>query len=384
MSYIYRKLTESVKYAADYYSVITLTGPRQSGKTTVCKHLFPDYDYVNLEDLVSREMILADMKSYLREERLGLIIDEAQLLPELFSAIQVLVDEDSSKRFVLSGSSNFSLLQSITQSLAGRTALFSLLPLSKDEIKDDLFQNADELMWKGFYPAIYSKKTPPELLYKNYYSTYIERDVRQLIKLKNLKLFQTFIRLCAGRTGCEFVASDLSNQVGVSVPTIKEWVSILEASYIAFLLPPYFENIGKRLVKTPKLYFYDTGLVCYLLGIENPKQLSTHPLRGNIFETMIVNEFLKARFNQGKESNIYFYRDKSQNEVDIVQLFGNEMYLYEVKSSKNFTKTFYKGLDYVKGLLDERVIQATVIYDGEEELKSQFKGIVNFRNLDIK
>lgn len=384
MSYINRSITESVKYAAVFYPVITLTGPRQSGKTTICKHLFADYEYVNLEDFASRELILADMKSYLRKERVGLIIDEAQLMPELFSAIQVLVDEDKSKHFVLSGSSNFSLLQSLTQSLAGRTALFSLLPFSKDELKGLLPATTDELLWKGFYPAAYSQNTPPELLYKNYYATYIERDVRQLIHLKNLSLFQTFIRLCAGRTGCEFVASDFANQVGVSVPTIKEWMSILQASYITFLLPPYFENIGKRLIKTPKLYFYDTGLVSYLLGIENPNQLATHPLRGNIFETMIVNEFLKARFNRGKDSNIYFYRDKSQNEVDVVQLVGNEVKLFEIKSAKNFNKGFFKTLDYLKGILNERVIQSTVIYDGEDNLDAPFKGIINFRNLEIE
>lgn len=382
MNILYRTISKSIEKALPYYSVIVVTGSRQVGKTTLCKHLFPQFPYVNLEDVPTRELIADDIKKFINSVKEGIVIDEIHHLPELFSYIQVAVDENPAKKFILTGSSNFSLLQNITQSLAGRVALFTLTPFSMEEIAgliEPMFTNA--ILFKGFYPAGYSLQTPPELLYANYYNTYIERDVRQLINVKNLSLFQKFIRLCAGRVGSECNQSALSNEVGVSSPTINEWLSILEASYIIFKLPPFYENLGKRLVKSPKYYFYDTGLLCFLLGIETPEQLETHPLRGGIFENMVVAEFVKKRLNEGKQPNCYFYRDSSGVEIDILQLFGNEVDMYEIKSSQTFTAKFFDSIEKVSKLFGERVKRSALIYDGANMSETEKKGIFNYKDL---
>jgi len=238
-------------------------------------------------------------------------------------------------------------------------------------------------MLNGGYPSVWAKNIPAQTVSNNYYNTYIERDLRKLINIKDLSKYQIFIRLCAGRIGTEFNASVLSNEVGVSVPTIHEWLSTLEASYIVFRLPPFFRNVGKRLIKTPKIYFYDTGLLCFLLGIENANHLQTHPLRGAIFENMVVLEFLKNRFNAGKLSNLYFYRDKSQREIDIVQEFADTFKAYEIKSASGFHSDFMNNLNYLKNILDEKLTSTQVIYDGDMELNSSKNGVVNFRNISF-
>lgn len=379
---IYRNLTDEINRLIPHFPVITITGPRQSGKTTLCKELFPDYIYINLEDANLREQIQRDTKGFLEQYPKKLIIDEAHHYPELFSYIQVLVDPDPERRFILTGSSNFSLLANITQSLAGRTAILTLLPLSlrelgKTRIKE---KSAETLILNGGYPAIWSKGVPRDALYRNYYTTYIERDVRQIINIKDMKLFQTFIRLCAGRIGTEFNASALAGEVGTSVNTINSWISTLAASYVAYTLPPYFANIGKRLIKSPKLYFYDTGLAAYLLGIENEDQLATHPVKGALFENLVVNEAMKNRLNRGKDPNLYFYRDKSQKEVDLLHTQANEIYAYEIKSAQTFHKEFFKGIDYLKGIFGDRLTRTAVIFDGNDELLTEQNGIYNFRN----
>ncbi len=381
---IKRQQQEELERVHKIYSVIVVTGPRQSGKTTLCKTVFKDYHYVNLEDISLRTMIMASPKAFLQQYTEGLILDEVQNAPELLSYIQVIVDEVANAKFILTGSSDFKLMASVSQSLAGRSAVLSLLPLSLRELGEEVYKKeTDELILNGGYPAVWGRNIPVQDLSRNYYNTYIERDVRQLLKVKDLNSFQTFIRLCAGRIGSEFNAASLSNEVGVSAPTIKEWLSVLEASYIIFRLPPFFRNIGKRLVKTPKLYFCDTALACFLLGIENETQLATHPLRGNLFENMLVLEFLKNRFNQGKNSNLYFYKDKTQNEVDLIEEFGTEIKAYEIKSAKAFTKSFTKGLDYLGKIIGESLISSQVIYDGEYDLPAKKNGIVNFRNLKL-
>ena len=312
----------------------------------------------------------------------GIIIDEAQRYPELFSFIQVVADEHPDYRFVLTGSSNFALIHYISQSLAGRAALFTLLPLSLSELQEQRATDTDTLMLNGGFPAVWSKQTPPYDLCRNYYNTYIERDVRSLINVKDSAKFQTFMRLCAGRTGCEFNASALSNETGVSVPTINEWLSVLEASYVLFRLLPFYRNIGKRLVKTPKIYFYDTGMVCYLTGIENGLQMATHPLRGAIFENLAVLELLKERFNTGKDSNLYYYRDQSQREVDIIQEFGNQYHAYEVKSAKAFHSGFLDNLNYLKSVIGhDSIVKSQVIFDGETEINTPENGMINIRNI---
>lgn len=382
---IYRTLTDEIKRLNPHFPVITIIGPRQSGKTTLCRELFPDYVYINLEDTALREQIQRDTKGFLNQQSKKLIIDEAHHYPELFSYIQVLVDTDPERRFILTGSSNFSLLEKITQSLAGRTAILTLLPLSLYELGQESIRNlsTETLILNGGYPAIWSKGVPRDALYRNYYTTYIERDVRQIINIKDMSLFQTFIRLCAGRIGTEFNASALSGDVGTSSLTISSWTSALAASYVAYMLPPYFANIGKRLVKASKIYFYDTGLAAYLLGIENEEQLATHPAKGALFENLIVNEAMKNRLNKGKDPNLYFYRDKSQKEVDLLLTNANDIQAYEIKSGQSFHKEFFKGIDYLTEIFGNRLTKTAVIFDGQDEVHIEKNGVYNFRNFHL-
>ena len=339
--------------------------------------------YINLEVTHIREQIMQDTVGFLDNYPDGLIIDEAHHFPGLFSYIQVAVDENPKRKYVLTGSSNFALLEKITQSLAGRTALFTLLPFSLREL--GTLTNGistDKLILNGGYPAVWAKNTPVDLFCANYYSTYIERDVRQLVNIKDISLFQRFIRLVAGRIGAECNASSLAGEVGVTAKTITHWFSILAASYIVYMLPPYYENIGKRLVKTPKVYFYDTALVCYLLGIETEAQLSAHPLRGALFENMVINEALKERMNTGKDPNLFFYKDKSK-EIDLVHAQGLELGIFEIKSSKTYHKEFYNGIDYLKNIFGKRIIRSALIFDGDFEMPSDQNGAYNFRNFKL-
>lgn len=365
--YIERSLTDSIKKAIPFYSVIVITGPRQVGKTTLCRHLFEDFRYVNLERPTERQFAMDDIEGFVDGLGSKVIIDEVQNVPEILSYIQVKVDEDSELKYVITGSSNFSLLHTVTQSLAGRAALFTLLPLSFKEIKDYVQSSGiREIMYNGFYPAIFTKETPPDMFYSNYYSTYVERDIRKISQLKNINTFEVFMHLCAGRAGTELNYSSLGVEAGVSAPTVKEWLSLLSASYITYTLHPYFTNINKRLTKSPKLYFYDTGLLCFLLGIEDADQLMTHPLRGAIFENLVVTEMMKENYNSGKIPRLFFYRENSGREVDIVEEHGTSLSLYEVKASKTFSKDFRKNLDYLKKNLSEITIKdSIVVYDGE-------------------
>ncbi|MBS1579117.1 MAG: ATP-binding protein [Bacteroidetes bacterium] len=384
-SFIHRDLQVELERISKLYSVIVVTGPRQSGKTTLCKNVFKGYDYVDLDNATIREQTIATPEEFLKEHSKGIIIDEAQQYPELFSYIKVVADEIPDCHFILTGSSNFALMEKVTQSLAGRAATLTLLPLSLKELgRRTKTIDTNTLLFNGGYPAVWAKKIPVQDVSRNYYNTYIERDVRLLLNVKDITKFQTFIRLCAGRVGTEFNASALSNEVGISVPTVNEWLSVLEASYIIFRLPPFYRNVGKRLIKTPKLYFCDTGLVCFLLGIENEKQLASHPLRGAIFENLVVLEFLKNRFNKGKLSNLFYYRDKSQREVDIVQEQSVNLYAYEIKSAKSFNKDFLNNLNYLKTLLGNKLVSTQLIFDGEMEIHSKENGSVNFRNIKFE
>lgn len=362
------------------WSVISVTGPRQSGKTTLCKMAFPNYEYVNLERSTTRELIRQDIEGYLLSHPNGLIIDEAQNLPELFSSIQVVVDEHKEFRYILSGSSDFLLMQSISQSLAGRVVVMRLLPLSLHELGRDAHVPIDELLWKGFYPAVWGDNKEPNEVYDSYVATYIQRDVRQIQNIKDLSLFQRFLTLVASRVGNLFIASSIAAELGVDYKTIQAWMSILETSYTAFTLQPFYRNIGKRLTKTPKVYFYDPGLVCYLLGIENAQQLSHHPLRGAIFENMVVCELLKDSYNKMHKNELSFYRDKSY-EVDIIKEEAQGVHAIEIKSAERFHPDFTKGLKHLQSLLGEDLLSSRVVYAGTEELPTQYNGLINYFNL---
>lgn len=375
-----RTLQHEILQLAKNWCVISITGPRQSGKTTLCKTAFPGYAYFNLEHIPTRIEVAKDPDAFLASHKDGLIIDEAQLLPELFSYIQVAVDEDKSMRIVLSGSSDFLLMKSITQSLAGRVAVMRLLPLAISELGNITKVSTDELIFNGFFPGIWGTGHSVNYVLESYLSTYVERDLRQFINIKDLELFRKFMTLCAVRIGTEFNATTLSGELGISSITAKEWFRILQASYVCYELPPFFRNIGKRLVKSPKIYFYDVGLACYLMGIQSPEHVAMHPLRGNLFENMVVTEMLKSRFNSGRRSNLFFYRDKGQHEVDIIQEFGNEMRAYEIKSATQIHPEFYRNLKYFKKLYGDTVLSTQVIYDGERDFDIPNEGYMNYRH----
>ena len=381
--YIHRELSSVLEEAYRYFSVITVTGPRQSGKTTLIRNLFPHLPYYSLESLDIRSFAENDPIAFLNQNEEGMILDEVHNAPDPLSYIQGIVDEHPDKRYILSGSSQFAMLKRVTQSLAGRTAVFELMPLSYSETKDLTADvPLDKLLFNGFYPAIYSGRNVPEFLYPAYMKTYLDRDVRDLLQIKDMMQFHIFIKLCAGRIGSLFKASELANEIGVSPNTITSWLSVLQASYIVTLLPPYFENTSKRLTKMPKLYFLDTGLACYLLGIESPEQLSRDKMRGALFENFVVTEALKQRYNQGKESNLYFYRDSNQNEIDLLLKRNTRLYGIEIKSSMTYHKDFEKALKRIDEWVKAPVDGKAVVYAGNFENTAGEIKLLNYTNMD--
>lgn len=381
--YIHRELSSVLEEAYRYFSVITVTGPRQSGKTTLIRNLFPHLPYYSLESLDIRSFAENDPIAFLNQNEEGMILDEVHNAPDLLSYIQGIVDEHPDKRYILSGSSQFAMLKRVTQSLAGRTAVFELMPLSYSETKDLTADvPLDKLLFNGFYPAIYSGRNVPEFLYPAYMKTYLDRDVRDLLQIKDMMQFHIFIKLCAGRIGSLFKASELANEIGVSPNTITSWLSVLQASYIVTLLPPYFENTSKRLTKMPKLYFLDTGLACYLLGIESPEQLSRDKMRGALFENFVVTEALKQRYSQGKESNLYFYRDSNQNEIDLLLKRNTRLYGIEIKSSMTYHKDFEKALKRIDEWVKAPVDGKAVVYAGNFENTAGEIKLLNYTNMD--
>lgn len=365
MNYIPRAISPAILRATEYFSVIVITGPRQTGKTTLSHQLFPDFKEYNFEDVALREAVSNDPKAFLRDCGDRVLIDEVQRVSDIFSYIQLAVDSQPERKFVLTGSNNFTLMESITQSLAGRASLFTLLPFSLDEVDDYKRTPTNELMLNGFYPGVVAKGMPVDLFFPNYYTTYIERDVLQLKSLTDLASFQKFIRLLAGRVGSVFNASSFTNELGISSPTVKSWLSVLQTSYIAFTLEPYIANISKRLVKMPKVYFYDTGLLCFLLGITTAEQLAVHPLRGAIFENLVLVEKLKRRVNAGEFAHFYYYRDSNGVEIDIVEERELALHLTEVKSSATYTPDFLKNIKKVSAVAGLRVGSSQVVYDGD-------------------
>jgi predicted AAA+ superfamily ATPase len=382
--FISREIYNELLEACRTFPVVTITGPRQSGKTTLLKNVFPDKKYVSLEDPDTRILAATDPRTFLNQSETGLIIDEIQRVPELVSYIQGIVDNlQIPGYYILSGSQQFELSQTISQSLAGRTAILKLLPFSIQEIQIiDANSSLDELIFKGFYPRIYNQPAiSPVRYYSSYLETYIERDLRQLINVKDLRQFELFVRLCAGRVGQIFVASNLANEVGVSVSTIQSWISILEASYIVYLLQPFYANINKRLIKSPKLFFYDVGLAAFLSGINEQYQINTSPLRGSLFENLVVMEALKGKYNRFKQYQLYYYRDSNNNEVDLILDYTTYLDAVEIKSSQTFDKGFLKGLKYIRGVLPGQIRNTTICYTGDNEQTIDENKLVNYKNI---
>lgn len=379
---IKRKLEILINENLRYFPIVTVTGPRQSGKTTLIRSMFSHLPYYSLENPDTRALAISDPVAFLSQHSDGMILDEVQNVPELLSYLQGIVDGHRDRKYILSGSSQFKLQNSITQSLAGRTAVLELLPLAINEVADIAdTNNVDNLMLQGFYPAIYAGDNIPRLFYPAYMRTYLERDVRQLLQVKDLYQFQTFLRLCAGRTGSLFNASELSNEVGISVNTVRSWLSILQASYIVFMLHPYFDNSRKRLTKTPKLYFYDTGLACYLLGIENETQLNSDRMRGHLFENMVISDIMKRRAHAGKSTDLMFYRDSNGNEIDLLVPDGQTWEGYEIKSSSTYNSAFEKGFHSITNQLDAQLTRRAVIYCGTQERHDAHIEVLNFASL---
>ncbi|MFA5857543.1 MAG: ATP-binding protein [Elusimicrobiota bacterium] len=375
-----------LKYLSTKFPVITVTGPRQSGKTTLVKKVFPKHDYVSLEDYDNRDFAAQDPRGFLKTYGTGVIIDEIQRVPRLFSYIQTVVDtKNKPGMFILTGSQNFLLTENVSQTLAGRVAILKLLPLSINELSDAKYTlaNPEKYVFKGFYPRIYDKNISPRDWYPNYIHTYLERDIRLIKNISNLSTFQNFIRLCAGRTGQILNLSSLGNDCGITHNTAKDWLSILESSYLVFLLKPYHNNFNKRLVKMPKLYFYDTGLACSLLGIQTVKQLETHYFRGSLFESFVISEIMKNRLNLGLEPNCYYWRDKVGNEIDCIIEHPQSLVQVEIKAGKTIASDFLKGLKYWQKIAGDKNTNPYLIYSGEKAITRESVKILSWKEVKL-
>lgn len=364
--------------------VVALTGPRQSGKTTLVKAAFPDYEYVNLEFPDVRARVEEDPRLFLTRDVKGLILDEIQRTPELLSYIQGLVDEKKQPgRFIITGSQNLMIQDKVSQSLAGRVSLLHLLPLDVEELTSaaELPHPLQEMLFKGGYPRLYDENLSPTDWHPSYIQTYIERDLRQIINVKDLTKFQIFLRLCAGRVGQLFNASALAGEIGVDYKTVQAWLSVLQASFVVFLLYPYHHNFNKRLVKTPKLYFYDPGLVCSLLGIRSADDLTVYPLRGEIFESFIVAELKKVIFHRRLSSELYFWRDTAGHEIDVLIQTGLQMQAVEIKSASTIHPDFFKNLIFWQSLTGASPDACRLIYGGTENQQRPHGWVSSWRNL---
>lgn len=379
---IERTVEQHILKLATQYPVVTMTGPRQSGKTTLCQAAFPHKQYISLENLDIRRMAVNDPRQFLSNLPDGAILDEIQRAPDLLSYIQGIVDEKKKEgMFILTGSQQFELMDLITQSLAGRTALVKLLPLSYEEAyrgkkKPDL----NTVLLTGFYPRIFDKKLNPTQALDFYTTTYIERDVRSLIQVQDLSRFEMFLKVCAAQTGQILNLSHLSNECGIAVNTVKSWLSVLEASYIIFLLRPHHKNFKKRLIKSPKLYFVDVGLAAFLLGIQDASHLKNHPLRGALFETFVVTEILKQRYNHIRTNNLYYFRDNVGHEVDVLLDFGSEVIAMEIKSGQTVNAEFFKALDFY-GKINPAVKAQYLIYSGDKYYKENANQVFPFEKI---
>ena len=383
---IKRILQNHLQKMATTFPVITVTGPRQSGKTTLVKNAFSSHKYVNLENLDDRAAAVEDPRGFLLRYGTspGVIIDEAQKVPELFSYLQQIVDESGEMgNFILAGSHNFLLLESISQSLAGRIALTHLFPFSLGEIRDTLETSVslNDLLYAGLYPAIYDRNIAAHNYYPSYLQTYIERDVRSIKNIGNLNSFRRFLQLCAGRVGQVLNLSAIGSEVGIDAKTVRSWLSILEASFIVFLLPPYYKNYNKRVVKQPKLYFYDTGLVCSLLGLKSSEQIQDFYLRGSLFENFIIIEYLKTTIHQGQFPNIFFWRDNTGNEIDLIIDQGAILHAIEIKSGMTINDSFFTGLKRFRKFSGINEQECLVVYGGSRSIQRKDATVIDWQNV---
>ena len=380
-----RVLGDKLRSLAEVFPVLSVTGPRQSGKTTLVRSIFPHYAYVNLENLDDRFAAEEDPVRFLRAHaQTGVIIDETQKVPALFSYLQGMVDESGAMgRYVLTGSQNFLLLENITQSLAGRVAISHLMPFGIPELEaaGRLPENLDDLLLTGMYPVLYDRNVSPTDYFPSYIQTYIERDVRSITNVGNLSTFQRFVKLCAGRVGQLLNLSGMGTELGINYKTVRSWISILEASFIVFLLIPHHRNFNKRVVKQPKLYFYDTGLLCALLDIQSASQLSTHYLRGQIFESMVVAEYLKLRFHMGRRSNAYFWRDNAGHEIDLLLEEGTDLRAVEIKSGETLHGEFFRGLAYFKRISEQPDDHFFLVYGGTGRQSRKHGQVIGWRHV---
>ena len=382
--FIKRDLEPALKRYASKFPVVAVIGPRQAGKTTLTKEVFPAHKYFSFEDPDTLEIVRADPRDFLEKNygTPGVILDEFQNEPQILSYIQGIVDRDRRPGyFILTGSHNFLMNEAISQSLAGRVALLTLLPLSLKELNNQklLTNDLDASLFTGGYPDIFSRNIHPTEFYPQYTKTYVERDVRQLINVVNLSTFQRFMRLCAGRIGQILNVASLADDCNVSVPTINSWISILEASYIIFLLQPHFEDFRKRLIKSPKLYFYDTGLACWLLKIDSSEQINEHYLRGGLVESLVISELYKQFYNQAQEPSVYFWRDSHGHEIDCLLDYGTKLIPIEIKSGKTINQRFFDALHYWCTLANIDQAQAYIIYGGTENHELSSGKIISWK-----
>jgi predicted AAA+ superfamily ATPase len=381
-----RKLTSHIKKMLGKFPVVSVTGPRQSGKTTLLKNAFPDYKYFNLERLDYREMITSDPIGFLKSTGNKVIFDEAQNIPELFSYIQVISDERNlTGQYILSGSQSFLLNHHISQTLAGRVSVNHLLPFDITELKAIKNQDIHQTILNGFYPRLYDKHIKPTDFYPSYLETYIQRDVRTLKGIENLTTFSRFLGLCAGRIGQVLNLTSLANDAGIAVNTAKAWLSLLEASFIIYKIQPYYKNFSKRLIKSPKLYFYDTGLACSLLKLTEPEMVNTHYLYGSLFENLVITEILKNRYHSGKRPSVYYWRESNGVEIDcIIDKGNNEILALEIKGGQTFTKDYVKNIRNFAKDENGLKINKAIVYAGEQSANINDVQLIPWRMFSSK
>jgi predicted AAA+ superfamily ATPase len=378
---IERTITPKILALAQKFQVITLTGPRQSGKTTLVKAAFPALPYVSLEEPDIRQIALTDPRGFLSNYSAGAILDEVQNTPDLFSYIQKIVDENRQVQFILTGSSNFLLMEKISQTLAGRTAILHLLPFSFEEL-EPAAEQYESVIFKGQYPRIYDRAIAPTDFYPAYIQTYIEKDVRLVKNIGDINAFIQFTQLCAGRVGQLLNYTGLANDAGISPNTAKAWLSILESSYILYRLQPFHRNFNKRLVKSSKLYFYDTGIACSLLGIHDENQVNLHYMKGALFENLIINEFIKRNFNRGEVRPPYFWQDSRGKEIDCLLVDGEKVVPVEIKSGKTISNSYFDNLEYWRQLAAVPEGQGYVVYGGDQSMQTSAGAFVSWRQLN--